>query len=101
MSATARRRILLLLPFTPRLDSRHGGRATAQLAGRLADRHEVALICLRPPGEGPVDESLRARCSLVEEVSLSDLKATWHRRWFRRLRILESLVVGRPMWAAD
>ena len=101
MNTIARRRILLLLPFTPRLDSRHGGRATAQLALRLADRHEVALVCLRPSGEGPVAESLRARCSLVEEVSLTDLKATWHGRWFRRLRILESLVVGRPMWAAD
>src|SRR6266550_2194392 len=101
MKATQRRRILLLLPFTPRLDSRHGGRATAQLAVRLAERHEVALVCLRPAGEGPVDERLRARCSLVEEISLTDLKATWHGRWFRRIRILESFAVGRPMWAAD
>jgi glycosyltransferase involved in cell wall biosynthesis len=101
MNATARRRILLLLPFTPRLDSRHGGRATAQLAGRLADRHDVALICLRPAGEGPVDEHLRARCALVEEIPLGDFTTTWQRRWFRRLRILESLLVGRPMWAAD
>jgi len=61
----------------------------------------VALLCLRSAGEGPVDEDLRARCSLVEEISLDDFTATWHGRWGRRLRILEALAAGRPMWAAD
>jgi glycosyltransferase involved in cell wall biosynthesis len=99
MNPTAPPRILLLLPFTPRLDSKHGGRATAQLAIRLAERHEVALLCLRPVDEGPVDERLRERCSLVEEVALSDGTTTWRGRWLRRLRTLQSLVAGRPMWA--
>ena len=67
LSAT-RSRLLFLLPFVPRLDARHGGRTTAGLIARLAERHDAALICLRAPGEGSVDTVIRERCQLVEEV---------------------------------
>ena len=67
LSAT-RSRLLFLLPFVPRLDARHGGRTTAGLMARLAQRHDAALICLRAPGEESVDTVIRERCELVEEV---------------------------------
>ena len=46
-SARGRRRILVCTPFPPRLDARHGGKATAQLLLRLAERNEIALLALR------------------------------------------------------
>src|SRR5947199_254509 len=55
------RRVLVCTPFTPRLDARHGGKATAQLLLRLAERNEIALLCLRAPGEDPVDPATLRR----------------------------------------
>ena len=53
----ARRRILLLLPFVPRLDSNHGGaRVIAQLVSRLSKRHCVAMVYIRAADEARADE---------------------------------------------
>jgi glycosyltransferase involved in cell wall biosynthesis len=89
------RRVLVCTPFTPRLDARHGGRATAQLLLRLAERNEVAVLCLRSPHEAPVDPAVAARCALVEEVpsAKSGLR--------RRLDWVRGFVLGLPPWAAD
>jgi len=94
--ATARRRVLVCAPFSPRLDARHGGRATSQLLLRLAERNEVALLCLRSLQEGPVDPEIASRCALVSEVPL-DPKSPFARRldWGR------GLLVGLPPWATD
>ena len=43
----ARLRILVATPFAPRVDASHGGRVTASLLARLAERHQIALVCLR------------------------------------------------------
>src|SRR5437899_5231165 len=94
-SARQRLRILVLLPFTPRLDARHGGRAAAALVARLAERHDVALLCLRPVDGEPVDDMLRGRCELVEEVSLGG-SVPW-----RRPRLLWALARGRPIEVSD
>ena len=97
-----RRRLLVLSPFSPRLDSAHGGaRAIAQLVSRLAERHDVALLCVPADDDLPVDDVLRARCDLVEEFVRRGVGRTWKKRWSRRARLLAALAKGRPMWVAD
>ena len=95
LSAT-RSRLLFLLPFVPRLDARHGGRTTAGLIARLAERHDAALICLRAPGEGSVDTVIRERCQLVEEVPAGSPSAAW-----RSARLLWWLAMGQPIEVSD
>src|SRR5438445_827053 len=90
------RRVLVCAPFSPRLDARHGGRATAQLLLRLAERHEVALLCLRSPHEGPVDPAIASRCALVSEVPLAAKTPV-----LRRLDWGWGLLLGQPPWASD
>jgi glycosyltransferase involved in cell wall biosynthesis len=93
----ARRRLLFLLPFAPRLDATHGGgRVTAQLLTQLATRHSIALLYLRAAAEPPMDDILRQRCDLVEEIVRSDAYFSVV-RWSSRIL---SLLRGRPLWAA-
>lgn len=93
------RRILFLTPFPPRLDGRHGGgRLTAQLLLRLAHRHRVALLCVREPGEPPVDAELRARCALVEEFSRRGERGALSGRLLKRARTALALLRLRPPW---
>jgi polysaccharide biosynthesis protein PslH len=94
--ASRRLRLLFLLPFTPRFDARHGGRTTTGLVAKLAERHDVALLCLRSFEEDSVDERLRQRCVLVAETALPASRPA------RRMRLVWSLLVGRrPMQASD
>ena len=90
------RRILVCLPYCPRLDARHGGKATSQLLLHLAERNEVALLCLRPPGERGVDPAIADRCALVEEI-----KVQVNRRFPRRLVWGLGMLRGIPPWAMD
>src|SRR5919199_4744048 len=69
--AIRRRRVLVCTPFPPRLDARHGGRATAQLLLRLAERNELALLCLCPRG-AHVDAAIGERCADVVEVAIAE-----------------------------
>jgi polysaccharide biosynthesis protein PslH len=92
----ARRRILICMPFSPRLDARHGGKATSQLLLRLAERNEVGLLCLRALDDRPVDPEIARRCAVVEEVGLPA-----GRRIPRRLRWGAGVVRGLPPWASD
>ena len=93
----AKRRILVGMPFTPRLDARHGGKAPAQLLLRLAARNDVALLCLRARGEGPVDPLIRASCAFVEEIPLVHEGSSWR----RRARWAVGILRGLPPWAMD
>ena len=94
---SARRRLLFLLPFAPRFDATHGGgRVTAQLLAQLASRHSIALLYLRAATEPPLDDILRQRCELVEEIVRSDAGFSFV-RWSSRM---PSLLRGRPLWAA-
>lgn len=102
MTETEQLRLLVLAPFAPRLDSPHGGgRSIAQLITELGLRHRVALLALRPEGDPPVDDLVRERCELVEEIPLPGAGATMASRWRRRARLLYGLARGRPMWVAD
>jgi glycosyltransferase involved in cell wall biosynthesis len=99
---TAQRKLLFLLPFAPRLDAAHGGgKALAQLLAKLAARHRLALVYLRGADEPPLEERLRARCELVEEIHRPWTARTAAHRWVRRGGSLVSLLRGKPMWVAD
>jgi glycosyltransferase involved in cell wall biosynthesis len=91
-----RRRILFLLPFAPRLDARHGGRTTAGVVARLAERHEAGVLCLRAPDEEPVDAVIRERCTFVEEVAAPPAASGP-----RAARVLFGLAGGRPIQVTD
>ena len=95
-------RILFLAPFAPNLQSSHGGgRAIAQLIAHLAQRHSVGLCYLRSEKEQAVDNLLRERCKVIEEVVLPESNAFGMKRWFHRLQIWKKLLAGKPLWAID
>jgi glycosyltransferase involved in cell wall biosynthesis len=88
--AEARFRLLFLVPFVPRLDAPHGGgRVIGSLLVRLAERHRVALVCLRREGEPGIDAELRDRCEVAEEVALPSMAA--HQLWRVRVARLRKL----------
>jgi len=98
----AQRKLLFLLPFAPHPDATHGGsKVLAQLLSMLAAHHRLALIYFRGAGENAIDEGLRRRCDLVEEVERPWTGASSAHRWIRRARLLVALVRGRPMWVSD
>ena len=92
-------RILSIVPFPPRLDAAHGGgKATANLLIRLAERHSVALVHLRRAGESPADPALLAGCALIEEFLATEPDP---HSLSRRLRKVPLLARGIPLWAID
>jgi polysaccharide biosynthesis protein PslH len=90
-----RPRVLVCTPFPPRLDARHGGRATAQLLLRLAERNDIALLCLCAPGQGHVDDAIADRCVHVTEIPLAAPRLP------RRLVWALGVLRGLPPWATD
>jgi polysaccharide biosynthesis protein PslH len=91
----------MVLPYSPRLDARHGGKAVAELLMRLSDHHCLALVHLRRPREEPVCEKLRERCDVVEAVTVPD-PADAARRWTRAVEIAHGLfTAGRPIQVVD
>jgi glycosyltransferase involved in cell wall biosynthesis len=92
----AGRRVLVCTPFTPRLDARHGGKATAQLLLRLAERNEIALLALRTTHDDRVDPAIADRCAVVHEVS-----GAVRSPLSRRLAWSIGLLRGLPPWAND
>jgi glycosyltransferase involved in cell wall biosynthesis len=93
------KRILVVLPYSPRLDARHGGKAVAQLLMRLSDRHRLALVHLRRPHEDPADDWLRERCDLVEAITVGDPADS--RRWRRGAKVVRGLIKGKPIQVVD
>ena len=88
-------RLLVAVPFTPRVDATHGGRVIAQFLMEVSRRHRVGLVYLRRNGGRSVDDALAQRCELVEEVEAGSL-LSGERRWQRRLRVLASPLTGQP-----
>jgi glycosyltransferase involved in cell wall biosynthesis len=95
-SRRSARRVLVCTPFPPRLDARHGGKATAQLLLRLAERNTIALLALRTTEDDHVDEAIADRCDLVQEVTLATRSP-----FARRLAWTAGLAAGVPPWAVE
>jgi glycosyltransferase involved in cell wall biosynthesis len=88
-------KLLFLVPFGPRFDSKHGGRVTAQLLRRLVDRHEITVVYQRLPGSPRMDPELERCCAGVFEVELS--RGEGRRAGLEhRKRVLSSLLGGPP-----
>ena len=95
------RRVLVLSPFPPRLDGRHGGsRAVAQLVVALAARDRVALAYLRAADEPPADPAVTAACERLHEGRRPGVAGSAVRPWHRALAVLPCLATGWPLWAA-
>jgi glycosyltransferase involved in cell wall biosynthesis len=95
-----RRRVLLCTPFPPRLDARHGGKATAQLLARLALRHDIALLYLRTEDDEPVDDVFIERCAHVEGIPLARRRSS-RSAALQRARWAVGFARGLPPWAMD
>jgi glycosyltransferase involved in cell wall biosynthesis len=96
------RRLLFLAPYPPRRDALHGGgRAMAHLIGGLAQRHRVALLCLRGDDEAGIEPTLRERCEIAEELPSRGRRRSKNlrERVTKHLRTAESLLAMRPKWA--
>ncbi|MDQ5821485.1 MAG: hypothetical protein M3540_08600, partial [Actinomycetota bacterium] len=66
---SGRLRILFVAPFPPRLDATHGGaKVVGELIAGTAERHAAALVHLRHGTEPPVEDELRSRLELSEDV---------------------------------
>src|SRR5437870_9432797 len=80
-------RLLVVLPFPPRLDATDGGgRSIAQLLNRLAVRHRLALVCLRSSDEPEVDPALQAACEMIHVVARPSNHPSAPGHWTRRAR---------------
>jgi len=89
------RRILLVTPFAPVRQSRHGSaRATHGLLSALVDRHELVVVHL--DGEHAMDPDLAERCVAVHVLPAEPLS-----RWSRRLVAIGALLRGRSVWACE
>jgi glycosyltransferase involved in cell wall biosynthesis len=86
----------MVLPYSPRLDARHGGRSVAQLIVRLAATHRIGVLHLRRASEESACSRIIDACDFVEEVHKADATAT-------RARVDRAvgLVRGRPMQVSD
>lgn len=97
----ADRRVLVLAPFPPRLDGRHGGsRAVAHLVAGLAARNRVALAYLRAQDEPPADPALAGVCDRVLEGRRPGIASSSVRPWPGALGVLPAVAAGKPLWVA-
>lgn len=95
-------RLLLLLPFAPRLDAPHGGgQVIAQFLTEITARHKVAILYLRNSDEPGVDEFFSDRCELVEEVVRKPVVKSFWQRWQRYWQIITALFTLKPVWVSD
>ena len=85
-------RVLVVTPFTPSARAPHGAaRAVAGLVGALTATAEVGVVHVADDGER-ADPDLIARCAFVRAVARPPAPRG------RRLRLIEGLLRGRPMW---
>lgn len=87
-------RLLFVVPFAPRLDSRHGGKVIAQLLNGLAGGHELAVVYLSDPSGPSIDPELAARCALVKRIDAP--RQGPMRAWQHRFNVLLSALIRRP-----
>jgi len=96
------RRLLLLAPYPPHPDAPHGGgRVLAHLITGLAERHEVALLCLRGDADEGIDPRLRELCRIAEELPRAGPRRSpnLRARIGKHVHALAALAALRPKWA--
>src|SRR5438045_937212 len=100
MAPARRLRLLCLAPVPPRRDAAHGGgRAIAELLLRLAERHDVTLLCLRGSDAPSADPLLLERCASVREVAVEEPRGRLGRLG-RQARVAAAVARGTPAWVA-
>ena len=89
------RRILVITPFAPSPQGRHGSvRVIDGLLRALAERHELVVLHLQD--EGAIDPDLAARCVAVHALPVAPLGG-----FTRRAVDVAALLRGRSMWAGE
>ena len=89
--------MLFVAPFPPRLDATHGGaKVVGELIAGTAERHSVALVHLRHATEPPVEDELRSRLDLSEDVLRPADARTSPRHYARALRWRGRLLARTP-----
>jgi glycosyltransferase involved in cell wall biosynthesis len=95
-------RILVLLPFAPRLDATDGGRrANVEFVAGLASRQQVAVLYARSRDDPPADAAIRGGVEHVYEAVRAPVATGPLQRWSIRLRNAIALARGRPRLAAE
>jgi polysaccharide biosynthesis protein PslH len=87
-------RLLFVVPFSPRYDTRHGGKVIPQMVDALAARHDVGIAYIRRPGSPPIDAGLARRCRFVHEHRMR--RRWWSSAWQHRFRVLSAPLTGLP-----
>lgn len=102
MSETIRpRRLLFLAPYPPHAEAPHGGgRVLAHLIAGLAERHDVALLCLRGEEDEGIEPLLRGRCRIAEELPRAGPRRSpnLRARLGKHVHALAALASLRPKW---
>jgi glycosyltransferase involved in cell wall biosynthesis len=80
-------------PFPLRVDAPHGGRVTASLVRRLAERHAVSVVSIRREGDPATDADIVERCERVDELPAP---AAAEPPWRARLRRFGKIAGGPP-----
>ena len=95
-------RLLILLPFAPRLDAASGGsRVLTQFLTEICSRYTVAILYFREENEPGADSFFRSRCERVEEVVRPASKRSLRARLTRYFHLIFSLLLQRPLWVRD
>jgi glycosyltransferase involved in cell wall biosynthesis len=96
----ARLRLLVIAPFAPRSNGRHGGaRAIARTIAALSGRHDVGLAHVAADGDPGVDAAVGGSVAFVEPLPAPDVRGG--RRWARRAIVDGALIAGIPIAASE
>ena len=89
------RRILVVTPFAPARDARHGGaRAVHGLLSALSERHELVVLHMERSGRS--DPELLHRGVVVHALAPRELG-----RWSRRALAVQAFARQRSLWACE
>ena len=95
-----RLRLLVVAPFAPRSDGRHGGaRAIARTVNALSGRHDIGVAHLAAESDEGVDAAVAGSVAFAEPLPAPDVRGG--RRWARRAIVDGGLIAGVPTAASE